>query len=222
MKQFALDHVEFFRQYVRRFETTGAVAPSSRFLARALSRPLRDCRDRAVRVLEVGPGTGAVTREIVRHIKPGDTLDLVEINENFADLLRKRFETDASYSAIADRSAVHVCPLQEFEPTERYDVVVSGLPFNNFPAPLVEELVDLCLAMLNPGGTLSFFEYMYIRPIRRMVSRAPEKTRLGEIERILQARFQQHRFDTDWVFVNVPPAWVQHLRAREQGLANRE
>src|SRR5690348_14937458 len=108
MKQFAVDHVELFRQYVRRFETTGAVAPSSRFLARALSRPLRACRERAVRVLEVGPGTGAVTREIVRHIKPGDTLDLVEINENFADLLRKRFETDASYSAIADRSAVHV------------------------------------------------------------------------------------------------------------------
>lgn len=214
MKQFARDHVEFFRQYVRRFETTGAVAPSSRFLARAMTRPLRDCRDRAVRVLEVGPGTGAVTREIVRHIKPGDTLDLVEINEDFAQLMRQRFETEPGYRAVADRAMVHVCPLQEFEPEGRYDVIISGLPFNNFPSALVEELIDVCLELLNPGGTLSFFEYMYIRPLRRMVSGRHEKTRLGEIERILQARFQQHRFDTDWVFVNVPPAWVQHLRSK--------
>lgn len=213
MKQFARDHIEFFRQYVRRFETTGAVAPSSRFLARAMTRPLRDCRDRTVRVLEVGPGTGAVTREIVRHIKPGDTFDLVEINEDFAQLMRKRFETEAGYRVVADRATVHVCPLQEFAPQERYDVIISGLPFNNFPSALVEELVDLCLELLNPGGTLSFFEYMYIRPLRRMVSRSHEKTRLGEIERILQSRFQEHRFDTDWVFVNVPPAWVQHLRS---------
>ncbi len=210
MKQFVRDHFEFFRQYVARFETTGAVAPSSRFLARALSRPLRECH-RAARVLEVGPGTGAVTREIVRHVKPGDQLDLVEINESFAALLRQRFQCDPGYRRVADRSAVHVCPLQQFSPEGRYDVIVSGLPFNNFPASLVEELVDACLGLLAPGGTLSFFEYMYVRPIRRVVSRSPERTRLAEIERILQNRFSRHRFHTDWVFVNVPPAWVQHL-----------
>ena len=211
MKKFVHDHFEFFRQYVARFETTGAVAPSSRFLARALTRPLREC-GRQIRVLEVGPGTGAVTREIVRHLKPGDQLDLVEINESFASLLRQRFQCDPGYRAVADRSTVHVCPLQQFSPEGRYDVIVSGLPFNNFPASLVEELVDASLGLLAPGGTLSFFEYMYVRPIRRVVSRSPERTRLAEIERILQSRFARHRFHTDWVFVNVPPAWVQHLR----------
>jgi phospholipid N-methyltransferase len=212
MKQFVNDHFQFFREYVRRFETTGAVAPSSRFLARALTRPLR-ARTDPVRVLEVGPGTGAVTRAIVRYIKPGDRLDLVEINERFAALLKDRFAADPYYRHVADCAEVHVCPLQAFSPTGRYDVIVSGLPFNNFPAALVEELLDLCLELLNPGGTLSFFEYMYVRPLRRLVARSHEKTRLGEIERILQERFSRNRFHTDWVFVNVPPAWVQHLRA---------
>ena len=54
MKRFLGDHVEFFRQYRRRFQTTGAVAPSSRFLARALARPY-ERHEGACRVLEVGP-----------------------------------------------------------------------------------------------------------------------------------------------------------------------
>jgi phospholipid N-methyltransferase len=212
MKQFVSEHLQFFREYVRRFETTGAVVPSSRFLARALTRPLRERSD-PVRVLEVGPGTGAVTRAIVRHIKPGDRLDLVEINERFADLLKERFAADPIYRHVADCAEVHVCPLQQFSPAGRYDVIVSGLPFNNFPAVVVAELLDLCLELLNPGGTLSFFEYMYVRPIRRLVAGSHERTRLAEIERILQERFSRNRFHQDWVFVNVPPAWVQHLRS---------
>src|SRR5437870_2641258 len=82
MKRFIGDHLEFFRQYRRRFQTTGAVAPSSRFLARALAKPFEQ-HARPCRVLEIGPGTGAVTRRIVRLLKPDDRLDLVELNENF-------------------------------------------------------------------------------------------------------------------------------------------
>src|SRR3712207_2100544 len=58
------DHLEFLRQFRRQFETTGAVAPSSRFLAAAMTGPLSR-RTKPARILEVGPGTGAVTRKIV-------------------------------------------------------------------------------------------------------------------------------------------------------------
>jgi len=214
------DHLHFLRETVGRFETTGAIAPSSRFTADALTRPLRERTD-PVRVLEVGPGTGAVTDSIVPHIKPTDRLDLVEINERFADLLRKRFETVDIYQRIAERAEIHNCPLQEFNPGEPYDVIISGLPFNNFQPELVAELVDHSLSLLAPDGTFSFFEYMYVRPLRRMASRREERTRLSEIERVLQERFAGHRFRTDWVFVNLPPAWVQHLRRGEETVTAR-
>ena len=50
----------FFRQFRQQFETTGAIAPSSRFLARAMARPLQqrdgaqlECAfSRSVRALE--------------------------------------------------------------------------------------------------------------------------------------------------------------------------
>jgi hypothetical protein len=53
---------------------------------------------------------------------------------------------------------------------------------------------------------------MFIRPIRVSVTRGAEKQRLAAIERIMQTRFQSQRVRRDWVFINVPPAWVQHLR----------
>lgn len=209
------EHLEFFRQFRSRFETTGAVAPSSPFLARAMVMPLTR-RQGPTRVLEVGPGTGAVTRRIVRSLKPEDSLDLVEINDEFAELLRKRFADDPSFRAAADRAEVHCVPLQEFNPQQPYDVVISGLPFNNFPAALVAELVDHCLGLLAPGGEMAFFEYMFVRPARRLVSPRDTRARLAEIERILQQRFTDHRVKTDWVFVNAPPAWVQHLQKRAE------
>jgi phospholipid N-methyltransferase len=211
MKRALQENWEFLKQFRRRFETTGAVLPSSRFLARAMTGPLRS-RTAPKRVLEVGPGTGAVTRSIVQHIGAEDRLDLVEINPHFAELLRARFATDHRYKSAAARSAIHVSPLQEFQADGPYDFIVSGLPFNNFSARLVGELVDSCFQLLAPGGSFTFFEYMYIRPIKCALLRGAERQRLSEIEAMLQARFRDHRFRRDWVFVNIPPAWVQHLR----------
>ncbi len=204
------EHREFYRQFRERFETTGAIAPSSRFLARALTRPLRQ-RSVPRRVLEVGPGTGAVTRAIVRSLGPDDQFDLVEINPEFADLLRQRFANDPNFQHVADRTTVHEVALQNFTADATYDVVISGLPFNNFPSALVEELIDACLHHVSDQGSLSFFEYMFVRSIRRRTSAEDARRRLAEIEAILQNRFSQYRSRTDWVFANLPPAWVQHL-----------
>ncbi len=211
MANFFSDHWEFLRQFRERFETTGAVAPSSRFLARAMTGPMLR-RDRPGRILEVGPGTGAVTKRIVRLLKPEDRFDLVELNDSFANLLRQRFEQDSHYRAVADRSAVHVCPIQEFAESAPYDIIISGLPLNNFPADLVRSVFETYFRLLAPGGTLSYFEYMYVRPMRKLVANPAEKTRLNELDHIAGEYLSKYRVHRSWVFVNVPPAWVQHLQ----------
>ena len=214
-----LDHLAFFREFRNRFETTGSILPSSRFLARAMTAPLRQHprtgqagEPSPLRILEIGPGSGAVTSEILPLLKPGDRFDLVEINENFVELLRRRFDTDPTWKAVSSQAALHNCPLQDFRAVAPYDVVISGLPFNNFPAELVESLVETSWKLVAPGGTWSFFEYMFVRPIRCRVSGKKDRERLTTIETLLQSRFKQDRFRRDWVYANVPPAWVQHLR----------
>lgn len=207
------EYVTFFREFRSRFETTGAIAPSSRFLASAMLKPLRQRVTQApVRVLEIGPGTGAVTDWLVHQIKPGDTLDLVELNDTFADVLRKKFETDDDYRLIAERSQVHVVPLQEFHAELPYDFIISGLPLNNFPADLVDEIFDAYFRLLAPGGTLSYFEYMYVRSLRKRVGARPSRERLTRIDKTMGHFVNRYRVRRDWIFVNLPPAWVQHLR----------
>ncbi|MSR57286.1 MAG: methyltransferase domain-containing protein [Planctomycetaceae bacterium] len=214
MKRLVGEHVEFLRQYRQRFETTGAIAPSSRFLARALTRPIERHRG-PVRVLEVGPGTGAVTRRIVRLLKPDDALDLVELNPSFVNVLRRRFADDPHYRRVADRATVHQCPIQEFRSDVPYDYIVCGLPFNNFPPPLVREIFEVLFRLLTPTGVLSYFEYMYMRPLRKLVSNSAGRRRLSELEVVLQEYQRTHGILRDWVFVNLPPAWVHHLQVRD-------
>jgi len=206
------DTLEFFRQFRTRFETTGAVAPSSRFLASAMTRPMRRRPDRPIRVLEVGPGTGAVSNRIVRLLRPGDQFDLVELNESFASILERRFQSDPAWQQAQGCSKIHIQPIQEFQHETPYDFIISGLPFNNFPSGLVEEILAACLKMLHPEGVMSLFEYMYVRPVRGMISRKEERVRIRKIEEIMQMAFNKHRVRRDWVFVNLPPAWVQHLQ----------
>ncbi|MEX0717627.1 MAG: methyltransferase [Planctomycetaceae bacterium] len=210
------DYVEFFRQFRERFQTTGAVAPSSRFLAGALTGPMRR-RERPARILEVGPGTGPVTRRIVRALGPEDTLDLVEINRRFAAILKHRFRTRKDHREKADRVRIHCCPLQEFESEAPYDYIISGLPLNNFPPDLVRTIFDSFFRLLAPEGTLSYFEYMYVRPIRRRLSNGDERTRIVELDEMLNDYLARHRFRRSWVFANFPPAWVQHLRSEPTG-----
>ena len=209
MKHALRDHLEFFRQFREQFETTGAIAPSGKQLANTLCKPLRS-RDGRRRVLEIGPGTGAVTDCIVSHLRGDDSFDLIEINGDFADGLRSRFQSRPHWQRVADQSTVHHCDLDSFDGGP-FDVIVSGLPFNNFPTDLVHRLIDRSLDLLAPGGSLSYFEYLYVRPLRRRVGRRSDRLRLTRIDRRLQRRFEDHDGSFDRVFVNLPPACVRHL-----------
>jgi phosphatidylethanolamine/phosphatidyl-N-methylethanolamine N-methyltransferase len=205
------DHREFLRQFRTHFKSTGAIAPSSRRLARAMTRYLAADRGPA-RILEVGPGTGAVTRQIVSLLQADDRLDLVELNEAFAGRLQHRFKHDANFKRAADRARIHICGIESFQSERPYDFIVSGLPFNNFSPAFVGRVMDAFFEFLAPGGVLSFFEYMYVRPVRGLVARGSERTRIKNLDRVLNGRVRRHGFRRDWVFLNLPPAWVQHLR----------
>lgn len=202
----------FFREFLRNFQTTGAITPSGRRLAEKLARYVAETAAGPKRVLEVGPGTGAVTEAILELLGPDDRFDLVELNGTFVEVLRERFEFDPLFRPAADRSRVIHQPVQELPQEPTYDVIVSGLPLNNFPVELVERILKSFRGLLRPGGTLSFFEYMAVRPTRSLIGGSSERRRLRGVGEALDRVLNGYEIHRDGVWLNAPPAWVHHVR----------
>lgn len=202
----------FLRQTRRAFHTTGAIAPSSPALGRALARPLAHRPDGPVEFLEAGPGTGALTRGILPHLRPGDHLVLCEINAEFCDHLRMLFDTTEPFRAHRDSVTIHHGAVEELADERRFAHIVCGIPFNNFPPDLVARIFATLRSRLAEGGTLNFFEYAAIRGMKRPFVSAAERERLDGVAGIIGALVKAHQADARLVLTNLPPAWARSLR----------
>jgi phosphatidylethanolamine/phosphatidyl-N-methylethanolamine N-methyltransferase len=207
------DYQRFLTEFLRNYETTGSLIPSSRTLATALCRHMAGGSGPR-RILEAGPGTGAVTGCIIEHMRPDDRLWMVELNAAFAAHLRGAFEQKPEYQAVASRCELIEGSVQQLGPAHEasFDLVISGLPLNNFSPELVRSVIDAYATMLKPGGVLSFFQYMLVRPARMVVSGGAERTRLKGVGETIGGWLGEREFAREWVWANVPPAWVHHLR----------
>jgi phospholipid N-methyltransferase len=204
---------DFFRECRRQFRTTGAVLPSSRFLARALVRQLRGPRP-AGRILEVGPGTGSVTREIARWMLPQDRLDAVEINGHFVAVLQKEVREDRAFRACRDRIQVIHAAVEDLPGESVYDYIVSGLPLNNFSVAQVRSIFATYRRLLKPGGTLTYYEYVLVRQLKTPFVNRRERRRLFRVGRVMSGYIRDYQIRRERIFINVPPATVRHLRLR--------
>lgn len=213
MTQQWADYRVFWREFRRTFQTTGAVLPSGPALSAALAHYVRngDGRPGGRRILEVGPGTGAVTQHIVRALRNSDRLDLVERNEEFVARLRERLKNDSYYRRYASQIELRHISIEDVSEDQPYDVIVSGLPLNNFAAPLVEQILAKLMRLMAPVGTLSFFEYIAVRRAKAVLSGSAERQRLREIGELLDD-FLASEVRRDRVLANIPPAWVHHVR----------
>jgi phospholipid N-methyltransferase len=153
-----------------------------------------------------------VTEQILACLGSDDRIDLVELNDRFVERLRQRFQTDPAFQPAASRAQIHHCPVEALAGHATYDVIVSGLPLNNFDPDEVERILATLRSLLRPNGTLSFFEYIGIRYARAVVSGRRQRERLRTISRVLNALLREHEIRREWIWPNVPPAWVHHVR----------
>lgn len=201
----------FFREFRRHSRDTGSLLPSSKFLASALASELRKPRA-AGRILEVGPGTGSVTAQILRHMMPDDRLDAVELNGHFVALLQRRFDLDPRFRSRRLQTRVIHSAVEDVEGEAVYDYIVSGLPFNSFPVDLVREVFEAYSRLLKPGGVLTYFEYVLIRQLQTPFVNRRERRRLYRVGRIVSRYIRAYQVRRERIFMNVPPAIVRHLR----------
>jgi len=202
----------FIRETILNYRHTGAITPSSDFLARALTDYLVERPTGPMHILEVGPGTGAVTDSILRRLRPVDTLTLCEINPTFVRILEKKFATNPRWKPYKASVQIICCPVEDLSVERQFHHGVCGLPFNNFSPTLVDAIFKKLVSLISPNGTLSFFEYVFIRELKLPFASAKERERLRAVAETLGQYIQNHQIRQKLVLLNLPPAWARSLR----------
>ncbi|MCG3138298.1 MAG: hypothetical protein HJJLKODD_02160 [Phycisphaerae bacterium] len=209
------ESLSFIKQFINNPFEIGAIAPSSKFLAKALTEPLSQHR-RPVNVLEIGAGTGAVTKHILPLIGPEDRLDIVEANSQLARHLKQtHLEQPATQPAYeSGHIRLFTQQIQLVDQLLDYDYMVSGLPFTSF------EIRDLMLVLkklrkhARPGCILSYFEYIALRPALVAIRRGPRGWRQRVVSAYMDRQIEAHQQFRRNIFLNVPPAIARHLCLR--------
>jgi len=208
--------LKFIREYVSHPTTVGAVAPSSPALARALCEPFRRYR-RPARVLEVGAGTGAVTRYLGRILGPEDELDICEVQPRFADVLRREVlgKPDFERAVASGRVRLLIKPVQDIGVENHYDFIISGLPFTVFDLEDVRDVFASFRKYLKRNGVLSYFEYVAMRRTSRTLALGKSRRRVRSVSRFLSEHIKDHQFAKHTVLRNFPPAHARHMQFRD-------
>jgi phosphatidylethanolamine/phosphatidyl-N-methylethanolamine N-methyltransferase len=179
------DSTVFLREWLANPQRTGAVAPSSRQLGAAMARWLP--RNPESFVLELGPGTGAVTDALLKRGLREDRLVAIENNPNLAKLLRKRFPRAQIITGDAWQMDELLRELRE--PVESVGAVISSLPLLNFPKAQADELAQKIRAVLEPRGRWVQYSYQIVK----------DRSRGADDFRLLASKI---------VWFNLPPARV--------------
>ncbi|MGH8078940.1 MAG: class I SAM-dependent methyltransferase [Lysobacter sp.] len=178
----------FFRQWLKNPLRVAAVAPSSAELAAAM---IAELPDDAQRVIELGGGTGAITRALLEAGIRDEDLLVLELNEELHAHLHMRFPKVPVLLGDA-RLLPTLVREQGYLAGGKADAIVSGLGLLTMPHPLQRDILGAAFECLREGGVFVQFTYGPAAPVADAVART-----LG-----LQVR------RGDFVLRNVPPATV--------------
>jgi phosphatidylethanolamine/phosphatidyl-N-methylethanolamine N-methyltransferase len=179
------DSTVFIREWLANPQRTGAVAPSSPQLGAAMARWLP--RNPESYVLELGPGTGAVTDALLKYGLREDRLIGIEKNPALAKILRKRFPQ--ANIVTGDAWDLNTLLADQSRPIESVGAVISSLPLLNFPKEQADELAQKIRAVLEPRGRWVQYTYHILK----------DRSRGGEFFRLIASKI---------VWFNIPPARV--------------
>jgi phosphatidylethanolamine/phosphatidyl-N-methylethanolamine N-methyltransferase len=160
----------FLREWFANPQRTGSLAPSSPQLGAAMAHWLPSNPESFV--LELGPGTGAVTEMLLKRGLREDRLVAIEHNPKMARVLREKFPR--AQIITGDAWQMDVLLRERRHPIESVGAVISSLPLLNFPLAEAEALAQKIRGILEPHG--NWVQYSY--RIHKLRSRGSSSFRL--------------------------------------------
>lgn len=182
------NQIAFFMAYLRNPGRVGAIAPASRALARSIGAEASRSKPRVL--IEIGAGTGAITRALASTGALAMRFIVYERDPKFALLLRKRWPEVEVLNHCA--STVNSLTLDEHASV----TVVSSLPLISMPVAESRKCIAAMVALISRQPQSVLIQYTYAAPYRRPFKDIP-------------AGWRWRRVGSVWA--NLPPANVWAL-----------
>jgi phosphatidylethanolamine/phosphatidyl-N-methylethanolamine N-methyltransferase len=144
------DFTLFLGKFLKQGTAIASIAPSSRWLSATTLRNI--AWDQARVLVELGAGTGPITRVIAERVQPECRVIVIERDKDFARLLRARFQDRPNFDIVEG----DVCELRSIladRGISAVDHVISGLPVPSFPRDLQLDLFRNIRTFLRVDGT---------------------------------------------------------------------
>jgi len=183
------DEVRFLRSWIEKPLHMGAVMPSGRVLARTMAQYV-DIKS-SEPVVELGPGTGAITNALIEHGVDQKRLVLVEYNPGFCALLRDRYPQ----ATVVQGDAYKLRDTLWNVLGKPASAVVSGLPLVTKPMLTRLKLIRDAFVALAPGAPFVQFTYSVVPPIPKSLPGVSTEA-------------------SERIWMNLPPARVWVYRKR--------
>jgi phosphatidylethanolamine/phosphatidyl-N-methylethanolamine N-methyltransferase len=194
----------FLKGYLSNPAVIGALFPSSKKLAAKISKHSYIAREKGLRYLEIGAGSGAVTQKIQMNMKLKDSLDIVEVDPKFCSILKRKY-------ASSENIRIHEVSILDFEES-KYDIVISSLPLNSFSSAFVGQVLEKLESLTVKGGFLSYFEYMGLKNLKQTYLFGEQLSDFKKTLLLKQKFANKYCQTTDKIWWNFPPARVIHCK----------
>ncbi len=153
------EELRFFRGWIDKPRAVGSILPTSSVTARRMAGVVDPAS--GLPVLELGPGTGVITKAILeRGVRP-ENLYSIEYSQDFVDHLRAHYPGVNIVHGDAFNLDDTLGELKDM----RFDSIVSGVPLLNFPVAQRIAYVEDLLDRIAPGRPIVQLTYGPMSPV---------------------------------------------------------
>lgn len=179
------DEIRFFKGWMARPKSVGAIMPTSSITASRMASVVD--AGSSLPVLELGPGTGVITKAILKRGLPPEKLYAIEYSDEFCEHLKMLYPRVNLIHGDAFNLNETLKPFGNIQ----FDSVISGIPLLNFP---MQKRIDLLCDLLD----------------RMPVGRPVMQISYGPMSPIIAKPERYHIQHFDFVVRNIPPAqlWI--------------
>lgn len=169
----------FMKNFINSPKTIGSITPSSNKLARTMIS-LGKMTNNSI-VVELGAGTGIITKTILSTVELEKPLIIFENDASFYPQLKNYSNTILYDDAFLIKNKLNMLK-------DKVDIIYCGLPLLNFSGEQIEELLTQVYDLLKPGGKLIGFQYTPLL--------------FPKLNKVFD------KCNINYVFLNIPPAFV--------------